>query len=163
MQSVDVYEPDPNNYRILIENVKQNRCVNVSAYPGAIVGDHQQSVWLTTGGATTGPSILPTATGAGRHVAGVNIGDALAPSGANVVKIDAEGAEVAVIAGITDWSPIDRLVLEYHTAQLRDWDGQLWLQTHGILRRVFSRHHMGRCVLSGTADRHVLEGIGIDG
>jgi len=51
--------------------------------------------------------------------------------------LDAEGAEVAIIAGITDWSSIDRLVFEYHAAQLQDWDGQLWQQTYGVLRRVF--------------------------
>jgi len=139
VQSVDVYEPDPDNYPLLVENIRQNGCTNVRPHPRAIVGDLRPAVSLTVGAASTGHSVLTTAGSPGRLVAATNIDDALGWSGANVVKLDAEGAEVAIIAGITNWSPIDRLVFEYHAAKLQDWDGQLWQQVFTILRRVFPR------------------------
>jgi len=139
VQSVDVYEPDPNNYALLAEDIWQNGCTNVRPHPSAIVGDRRPVVNLTVGAASTGHSVLTTAGSPGRLVAATNIDDALARSGANVVKLDAEGAEVVIIASITDWSSVDRLVFEYHAAKLQDWDGQLWQQVFTILRRVFPR------------------------
>ncbi len=139
VQSVDVYEPDPDNYALLVENIRQNRCTNVRSHPSAVVGDRRPVVSLIVGAMSTGHSVLTTAEDPGRLVAATNIDDALAWPGANVVKLDAEGVEVAIIAGITDWSSIDRLVFEYHAAKLQDWDGQLWQQVFTILRRVFPR------------------------
>ncbi len=135
--AVVAYEPDLANFAMLQANIACNAVANVTASPAAIVGGDAPAVSLFDGGSSTRHTLLPQAGGAARMVPAVNIDAALLASGANVVKLDAEGAEVGIIAGATRWSQVERLVLEYHDGLFGDWQGVLWASLRRRLLAVF--------------------------
>ncbi len=115
------YEPFPESYELLQENLKLNAVDNVRAFPYAI--SDGQSAQLTL--ALTGEAVQHRTTPAGAPVAAtvavpcLSLEQALAAtslSRVDFLKIDVEGAEFEILFGASDaaLSVIRRVCLEYH-------------------------------------------------
>jgi FkbM family methyltransferase len=120
---VFAFEPSPLNYELLLANVWRNELTNVVCYPWA-VSDHMGFPDLFLDERNTGDNrLFQDDRGPGVRVRAVAL-DAL-PSirpPIDVVKIDVQGAEEAVIEGmkhLLSRSPSARVVLEYWPFGLR--------------------------------------------
>lgn len=120
---VFAFEPSPLNYELLLANVWRNELTNVVCYPWA-VSDHMGFLDLFLDERNTGDNrLFQDDRGPGVRVRAVAL-DAL-PSirpPIDVVKIDVQGAEEAVIEGmkhLLSRSPSARVVLEYWPFGLR--------------------------------------------
>jgi FkbM family methyltransferase len=120
---VYAFEPSPRNYELLLANVWRNELTNVVCYPWA-VSDHMGFVELFLDETNTGDNrLFQDGRGPGVRVRAVAL-DAL-PSihpPIDVVKIDVQGAEEAVIDGmkhLLSRSPKARVSLEYWPFGLR--------------------------------------------
>jgi len=134
---VTAYEPDADNTALLTWNVRRNGRGNVDVQQAAIVGDARPSVLLARPGTTTRHTVLPVAGERGSPVPAVNINTAMDVSRANIVKLDAEGAELGILAGLTRWAPLDRLVCEWHATLLGDVGDVAWWSIVALLRAHF--------------------------
>ena len=119
--AVIAVEPDPDNYRLLQLNVLGNRCTNVTSLAVAAgassgvaslsrspdnQGDHRLEI------STDRSDIVPVPVR--RLDDFIGPGDGFRPI--NVIKIDTQGSETAVIKGLSATladSPLARIVLEY--------------------------------------------------
>jgi FkbM family methyltransferase len=120
---VFAFEPSPRNYELLLANVWRNGLTNVVCYPWA-VSDHMGFLDLFLDERNTGDNrLFQGDRGPGVRVRAVAL-DAL-PSirpPIDVVKIDVQGAEEAVVAGmkhLLSRSPSARVTLEYWPFGLR--------------------------------------------
>jgi FkbM family methyltransferase len=96
------FEPEPRNYSLLLANVWENGLGNVVCFPWA-VGEHSGFARLYTGGTNTGDNRLYASEEEREamlvRVVALDSIAALRPP-VNVIKIDVQGAEDAVIRGM---------------------------------------------------------------
>lgn len=112
------FEPDPRNFSVLLRNVRLNSAGNIRPYRAAL-GNHGGQIGLYLGVSSAMSSILDFQAPAQRvEVPMSALDDVLRESGqprADVIKIDVEGAELAVLAGakstIEEFRPIVLLEL----------------------------------------------------
>lgn len=136
--AVAVYEPDAGNYQFLTANLVRNAVANVQAYQAAVVGDHAPAVAFYQMASSRRHSLVPAAGAVPTVAPAVNIDVALQGSAANVVKLDAEGAELALLTQGRRWGQVDRMVFEYHEGLLGDTTGALWQQLRAQLAATFA-------------------------
>jgi len=112
---VHAFEPSRRNRALLERHVRWNHCRNVSVHPFALsVRDGEERL----GGGRTSKSL---ALGQGTEVVAVRAANTLVRQGVSAppsfLKIDVEGAEADVLAGIMDVLPREaRLFIEIHTS-----------------------------------------------
>ena len=122
--SVHTYEPDPDAFALLHDNVQANGLSSrVRTWNEAVAGA-AGTLTLWRGEGSIAATAYPSgATGERRLVPAVTLQTAIERSGGRValVKIDAEGAEADILemAGL-DLASIDRIVAEYHTSLVPD-------------------------------------------
>lgn len=138
VQWVHAYEPDPGNYAVLVANCQD--LPNVTTYNEAVEGPgpDQRPFYVNTKRGTYSHGLY---VGGGRQQITVpckDLGTVIRETGANHVKIDAEGAELKALYGLTDsdWSLLEQLTFEYHFAVFRDWD-HVWYEK--LLERIASK------------------------
>jgi FkbM family methyltransferase len=112
------FEPDPNNFALLIENLRGNDCENVRAFPWAL-GDLDRTTTLYTCEQNKGYQSFADLTGSGNPISvevrrGADVFGHHKPS---LIKIDVEGAEPIVFEGL-GYKP-KNLVFEFVPHQLR--------------------------------------------
>jgi FkbM family methyltransferase len=140
-------EPDPENLRLLRENLRLNGCGNVTVVPcalGASAGDARLSICAENRGFQGLVDVAGTnvAIDVAVRTAADLLGD-LVPA---LVKIDVEGAEAEVLAGFASLPP--RIVFEFSAPQLRAF-GQ---EPGALVRRlVDSGYQLRRIDAQGTA------------
>lgn len=137
------YEPEPENYAALVDNMLLNNLhEKITAYNAALVGnaDTERMLYVNTR-RNSGSHTL-------RHVRGrpaiavrcFNINEELASTHANKLKMDVEGAEAELLPALTQQSldQLDAIVLEYHNAALRNKDSVQYRTLLDLLARNFT-------------------------
>jgi FkbM family methyltransferase len=116
------FEPVPDSYRLLLQNLDLNRLARVTAHPCAITGNSgPQTLYLFANHAEQN-SLLPSRMAGERTaviVEGITLLDAfamLALDHCDFLKLDCEGAEYAILFGAPPelFSRITHICLEYH-------------------------------------------------
>ena len=125
VESIVALEPEPENFVLLSDNLRENHCINVQAIPAALVGDDvgMRTFYLNPK-ANKGchsfyrwqSQFVPT------EVPCVNVNAMLERFNISCIKMDVEGAEVELTRAIEDWDRIRHLFLEYHHAIHQDGD-----------------------------------------
>jgi FkbM family methyltransferase len=119
------FEPNPESYRRLLRNVTLNNLRNVQLFPTAL-GDKQGigSLHVTMGG-TTGGVVVPVndrAVTSGVAVPITTLDEVVSTLpglSIDLLKIDAEGSEVAVLlGGERTLDHVQRIIVEYHSRDL---------------------------------------------
>jgi FkbM family methyltransferase len=112
------FEPDPSNFALLAENLHNNECVNVTAFPWAL-GNSDDSTILYTYEKNKGYQSFADLTGSGKPIrVDVRRGsDVFGDHRPSLIKIDVEGAEPLVFQGL-GYKP-ENLVFEFVPHQLR--------------------------------------------
>lgn len=117
---VYAFEPLPESFQLLLENVKRNGLANIRPFPLAIAG---RAGFLTLATATGLPErsrTLPTENGlAVSSVEAITLDDAFDRfdiAQCDFLKIDCEGAEYEILFGASDATlgRVSRIALEYH-------------------------------------------------
>lgn len=116
------FEPDPSNLAVLRHNLESNGCENVEVIP-CCLGDAEGEVKLFQSFGNAGGSSLWHRNEAGGHsLVPMRIGDEVMSEHGfrpRVAKIDVEGAEAMVLAGLKAHKP--RVILfEYSTRLLKE-------------------------------------------
>lgn len=146
------YEPDRENYKLLVKNAAINDCYgNVRARNVALVGPEQAGqvdFYVNEKGATSAGSMYVKRGREKIQVPAMDINDAMIIAKPNVIKMDCEGAESVLLPAIEDWSGIRELVLEYHVSMLKDQDLTRYFSLLDLLDGLFpvveaKRHHSG--------------------
>ena len=129
------FEPEPENFALLRENVVLNDLFNVAMVPSAVMGQSSSRIVFYKN--------LKTNTGShsfyvkrGREVLEVpcvHIEEVLAGTAANKIKIDAEGAEYEIIKAIVNWRQLEELVFEFDFQKLKDADHQKYFELLKLL------------------------------
>jgi FkbM family methyltransferase len=146
--AVYAFEPLPESFALLEENIRRNGVANVRAFPEAIAGragnlDLYTVTGLSGQHRTAGDGA--SAVAAAIRVPAITLADALAKlpsSRCDFVKIDCEGAEYDILleADPTTLSRIGHFAMEYHDAVTAHTHEELvgFLQKHGFAVRTRS-------------------------
>ncbi len=98
--SVIAFEPEPANYRMLLANLLLNDCGNVEARSLALA-ERSGSEWLHLCADNPGDHRLASVPGRARvAVETTDLDSTLAGTGVDFIKIDAQGAEPRILAGM---------------------------------------------------------------
>lgn len=161
------FEPEPRNHRQLTRNIELNAATDRIVPHRLALGDSDKDVELFVRG-TAGEgrhSIASKRGAAGSIVVPMLPMSRFADSSAqppDVVKIDVEGAEGAVLAGMDDMmktTPPREIFMELHNKGLRDRmpDGSLvqtWLESRGYVRVWAQQRRSGvHCHFSTSVPR----------
>lgn len=161
---VECYEPSPSSARYLRHNLEANGLASrVRVHECALAGSVGTALLDDNAGASVHNGLIAGkhrlvagADGAGRRgvlvVPTTTFARALAeaPAPFDVVKLDCEGGEYAMVYASSpgDWTSVRRIVLEYHPVEGQSWDDlRAWFAAAGFAVR---RHKPGRPGL-GTA------------
>lgn len=140
---VVAYEPEPENYQLLVGNIARN------GY-GKTVETHQKAIWSmagtialvpSQGASTSRPAVIDAYPNQTIQVPSITLAQALTSfDSVDVVKVDTEGAEYEMFGDRDTNRKIRLLVLEYHQATTAQFGGlvaQLSL-THNV--QVFGHY-----------------------
>ncbi len=124
---VYAFEPNPDCYRRLSRAIVENRLTDhITSFNYALGASSGVGTMRLYAGQTTAGSVVPGADLSSAQGARVRITSldllipALALTHIDLLKINVEGAEVAVLDGaVRTLELVDRIVLEYHSAGLR--------------------------------------------
>jgi FkbM family methyltransferase len=147
------FEPDPDNRRLLERNLARHELSNVEVV-GAAVADHAGSITLKRSSFNTGDHrIDPGKSARGVEVPMVSLDAWIEEHGIepDVIKMDVQGAEPLVIAGMQDLLEGNRplhIFLEFAPAMLRsaNTDPRALLQrltACGFVMRIIDERHAG--------------------
>jgi FkbM family methyltransferase len=117
---VFAFEPLPESFGLLLENVEQNRLENIRPFRLAVTGTTGSVVLSTATGVPEGSRTVPV--GAGREAAlvdSITLDQAFERFGiahCDFLKIDCEGAEYEILFGTSEETlrRVSRIALEYH-------------------------------------------------
>lgn len=118
--SVYVFEPDPENARLLRENVRLNNLANVSIQEAAVAGVAGRRTLYRDPANTAGHTLYPLSGGSAPvQVETVRLSDFLRERGiakVDYLKMDCEGAEYEILQSLqdADLGRIERLAIEVH-------------------------------------------------
>lgn len=118
-KTVIAYEPDEENYAMLLENIKLNNAKNIIAINACVVGNHDKTrtFFINSGTNKARHSLFPMKTGyVGRATECENINNIIEKYTPTIIKMDTEGAEYEIISGMTAnaLSKINMMAFEYH-------------------------------------------------
>lgn len=128
--TVFAFEPDPENYAYLRANIARNRATNVVAEPRAVYDRAGPVAFVSIPEALSASFVAPAGTGNGtappgsRPVEAVRLDDYVQACGlrrVDLLMIDAEGAELAVLAGARTTLAVHQpaLLVEVNPVSLR--------------------------------------------
>ncbi len=152
---VYAFEPYPQSFALLQENVAANHAANVQAFPEAIwsqAGAVQIDSKLGEPGqfisrSTDDPSGGPSAGGSSTQVASISLAQAferMAIVQCDLIKIDCEGAEYPILFNTPDevLERVRRIVMEYHDSvtKFTHRDLQAYLESKGYAVRVVQNY-----------------------
>jgi len=136
VKSVYAYEPEPENFGILMKNI--NKLINVVAYNFAVVWNNDRiRTFYVNDGMNKGRHSLVVKFDKKIKVPCVNINDIIEEHGVNKIKMDIEWWEYELLKSITDFSQIDEIILEYHFTYLQDEDRSKFKEILSILKNNF--------------------------
>ena len=99
--SVLAFEPHPSNFRLLLANLLLNDCGNVRAQPLALA-ERGGSAWLHLSSDNAGDHRLAATPGRARvAVETIDLDTALDGTAVDFIKIDTQGAEPRILAGMS--------------------------------------------------------------
>ena len=154
--TVHAYEPFPESFVLLQENVRLNRLENVHAYPYAVSGIQPGSATLYTGASeAVQHSTIPGPGRPGPDAIEVSsmtldrIFEDLGLESCDFLKMDCEGAEYEILFHASDSTleKIKRICLEYHD--------EVTPHSHGDLIRFFSEKGFQVGLRPNRAHRHL--------
>jgi FkbM family methyltransferase len=140
---VIAYEPDSNNYFMMIQNLTINNLQNknVRYVREAIVGtdDSFRTLYTNTKRSQAIHSLLEKRGRRQQMVPCANINRVIENEGITAIKLDVEGSEVEIIKAIKleNWKKIRSLAMEFHHNALNDADRKHYNRTMKILRKNF--------------------------
>lgn len=116
--TVHAFEPDPANVALLRRNVERNGCTNVVVHPYGLGPEPARLRLYACKGNKGFQSLAKVEWSTSEVLVDIKrASDVLQGVQARMMKVDVEGAEPFVLAGMTDWPPI--IVFEFVPAQLR--------------------------------------------
>ena len=122
---VHAYEASPSTARWLARNVRNNGLADRVATHAVAVSDHGGTLELADNAHGSALNGLTAPGGSLVTVPCRTFGGAVAEAGGAVdlVKLDTEGAEYAIVLGSSaaDWATVRRVVMEYHDVPGHDW------------------------------------------
>jgi len=140
---VYAYEPFPESYKLLEENIALNGVNNVMAYPVAIGARSDQMTLFATGAAVQHTTTQASSPAAGISVQGLCLDDLFAVNAlttCDFLKMDCEGGEYDILfnAGEMTLQKIRNICLEYHDGVIKFSHKDLvhYLQQRGFLVRT---------------------------
>lgn len=111
--SVQAYEPELHNFKLLNLNLTLNACRNVETHQQAIAGQTGQRVlWKHPWRNTAAHSLIERENYLPERTYAVDINNVL--QGITCVKIDVEGAEWEIVLAVKGWQDVRQIVVEYH-------------------------------------------------
>lgn len=123
---VHSYEASPATAGWLTRNVVANGVDRQVVVHQKAVGDHDGNIEFMDNAAGSSLNGMTAPTGTSTSVPCVTLASAFAAAGGSVdlVKIDTEGAEYAMVLASPPsvWDPVHRVVLEYHDVPGHSWD-----------------------------------------
>lgn len=154
VKEIHVYEPDRMNYALLLGNISTARLTNVTPYQLAITDVEMGPQYLYVAAGTNkgvGTTYRPIR-GRERYMVSTRpLADELERTGANALKLDAEGIEYDCLMSLptSTLAGLRELVMEYHFKVLRDDDWTMYRRLLEHLRAGFHRvtapeSHSGR-------------------
>jgi len=134
-------EPEPDNYWLMLRNLKSNGITNVTGIQGAIVGNNDETrpIYVNLKGNKAIHGVIPRKGRAEILATCYNINDIIREYKVTVMKVDVEGAEVEILEAITstNWKKIKCLAVEYHFQALKDVDHKLYTKFTAMLSKHF--------------------------
>jgi len=122
---VHSYEASPSTARWLERNVRDNRLADRVTAHAVAVSDHDGTLELADNVHASALNGLTSPEGSLVTVPCRTFGGVVADAGGRVdlVKLDTEGAEYAIVLGSTpeDWAGVSTLVMEYHDVPGHSW------------------------------------------
>lgn len=115
---VYAFEPFPESFELLRENLRRNGVENVRAFPEALAARTGRAVLDTSAGEPLQFGTAAPDTAQGLSVPALSLADALERAGGrcDLMKMDCEGAEYGILYNAPDASlrQVRRIVMEYH-------------------------------------------------
>ncbi len=111
-KEVHAFEPTDHTRATLEENIKLNHCKNITVHPCA-VGEHAGAVHGTSGGANRGMTYYTEVEGG--NIPMRPLADEVAH--ADVIKIDAEGLELRILAGARAFIERERPIIYFELSR----------------------------------------------
>jgi len=117
VKQVIVFEPQIDNFRFLLKNIKLNRCENVIAFNKALINtDDKQIYFYENVLRNKGSHSILSIRGRKRVIAQAeNIDNVVKKYMPTIIKCDCEGAEVRLISHKID---VRNMIIEYHHSML---------------------------------------------
>ena len=140
---VYAFEPFPESFELLLENLRRNEVENVLAFPEAIAAQTGRAVLDLSAGEPLQIGTAATDTTQGLVVPALSLADALERAGGrcDLLKLDCEGAEYGILYHTPDAAlrRIRRIVMEYHegTAPHTRSDLVAFLSEKGLQVRTY--------------------------
>lgn len=133
---VQCFEPSPVSADFLRRNVAANGlAARVQVHELAVASRVGQSVLVDNGGGSALNALADSGEGLSVDTTTFDAIVADLPHGADVVKIDCEGAEYDLVFGSApeSWASVRRVVLEYHPHPRHDWAKlRAWFAERGL-------------------------------
>lgn len=133
---VQCFEPSPISARFLRRNVSANGFADrVQVHELAVSARVGQSVLADNGGGSALNALVASGDGLAVETTTFDTIVRDLPGGADIVKIDCEGAEYDLVLGSApeSWDSVRRLVLEYHPHPQHSWaELRAWFAERGL-------------------------------
>jgi FkbM family methyltransferase len=116
VKKVIAFEADPENFELLKMNTAH--LPNVEVYQQAVIGTNQSTVKFGRTDSRTMGHVARSNRGNFIEVPAINFNSLITQD--VCIKMDIEGGERDILDHLTDWSRIQRFVLEFHSNALHD-------------------------------------------
>jgi len=140
-------EPEPENYKLLKENLKQNHCKNVTTKQVALTHTDKTTIdFYLSDNTHTHSTIKPVNQSTHIEVPATILKKLIAQNKLNkigLLKMDIEGAEFSIIRNTTQdtWNKIQYIVVEYHESEKnKRADLENIIRSHGFSVEHFPNH-----------------------
>lgn len=133
------FEPDNENFNLMLENFNRNNVNNVVAFEAALVGDDKESLsfYINVKKNKGTHTVLKKRGRQEVIVSAKNIDRVIDEFGVNKIKMDIEGAEYDILKQMKNLPKIKEIVLEYHFSILNDKDKSKYKEVLSILKSNF--------------------------
>jgi len=129
------YEPVVETFNMLNKNLQANNCDNIEVNNAAVLASNGE-VEVSFNKSSFASASLYRDFKWREKVKAVSINDIIKDKKVGLLKIDCEGAEQDILTGISDYSPIKRMVIEFHP-KLSNWSANRYSQIKDSLSKIF--------------------------
>jgi FkbM family methyltransferase len=128
------YEPDSENFNMLIRNITHNNITNAVCVNAALVGneDETRDFYINNKTNKGTHTLIPTRGRTKITVKTENINAVLKKHNVNKIKLDIEGGEYELLK-VMDLTNIEEIIMEYHFSMLKDKDKKMYYEVLDIL------------------------------